>query len=117
MSREESISPCGSIYTPQKRRIRPPNASTAAVMICNVLCFIVCMFDGAKVVQKREATKKVTSRNMQIDHFSILTLFAVYRIAAVFGKRAGIITGHPVAFAPEMHRLSLYAVSLAPTVQ
>ena len=33
-SREVWISPCGSMYTPQKRSIMPPIESTAAVSSC-----------------------------------------------------------------------------------
>ena len=42
MSSDSWISPCGSMYTPQKRSARPPTARTAAVIICrlNLVMFL-----------------------------------------------------------------------------
>ena len=41
MSRLSDISPCGSMYVPQKRSIIPPMASIAAVIICKLKFFMV----------------------------------------------------------------------------
>ena len=43
ISRDESISPCGSMKIPQNSKIKPPIDITAAVMSCNV-AFILLDF-------------------------------------------------------------------------